>query len=78
MQRIDAIYLKEHAVKISVNAAVLEQGDEARPVILAELKQMMKTHICHGVLVSILTGSERDKAIRCFVFFKEKLIAFGE
>ncbi len=44
--------LKEHAFTISVNTALRERGDEARPVILAELKQMMETHVWHGVLVS--------------------------
>ncbi len=41
--------LKEHAFKISVNTALRERGDEARPVILAALKQMMEKHVWHGV-----------------------------
>jgi hypothetical protein len=68
----------EHAFKISVNAALRDRGDGARPVILAELKQMMKTHLWHGVLVSDLTRDERDKVIRCSMFLKEKFAASGE
>ena len=70
--------LKEHAFKISVNTALRERGDEARPVILAELKQMMEKHVWHGVLVSDLTRDERDKVIRCSMFLKEKFTASGE
>jgi hypothetical protein len=70
--------LKEHAFKISVNAALRDRGDEARPVILAELKQMMEKHVWHGVLVSDLTQDERDKVIRCSMFLKEKFTASGE
>ncbi len=70
--------LKDFAFKISVNAAVRECGDEARPVIFAELKQMMEKHVWHGVVVSDLTRNERDKVIRCFVFLKEKFTASGE
>ena len=50
--------LKEHAFKISVNTALRERGDEARPVIMAELKQMMENHVWHGVLVSNLTRDD--------------------
>ncbi len=56
--------VKEHAFKISVNAALRDRGDGARPVILAERKQMMEKHVWHGVLVSDLTQDERDKVIR--------------
>ncbi len=41
---------KEHAFNISVNAALSDRGDEASPVILAELKQMMEKHVWHAVL----------------------------
>jgi hypothetical protein len=37
--------LKDCAFKISGNTALREQGDEAKPMILAELKQMMKKHV---------------------------------
>ncbi len=69
--------LKEHAFKISVNAALRDRGDEARPVILAELRQMMEKRVWHGVLVSDLTRDERDKVIRCSMFIKEKFTASG-
>ena len=76
--RCDRDALKEYAFKISVNAALRDRGDEARPVILAELKQMMEKHVWHGVLVSDLTRDERDKVIRCSMFLKEKFTASGE
>ena len=53
-QRLDATYLvlhagtdslKDFAFTISVNAALRERDDEARPVILAELKEIMKKHV---------------------------------
>jgi hypothetical protein len=40
--------LKEHMFKISVNTTLSERGDEARPVILAELEQVMEKHVWHG------------------------------
>ena len=39
--------LKDDAFKISVNTALRERGDEARLVILVELKQMMEKHVWH-------------------------------
>ncbi len=47
--------LKDFAFKISVNAAIHDRGDEARPVIIAELKQIMDKQVWHDVLVSHLT-----------------------
>ncbi len=40
--------LKEHAFKISINAALRDRGDEARAVILDELKQMMENMYVMG------------------------------
>jgi hypothetical protein len=74
----DCDAFKEHAFKISVNAALRNRGDKARPVILAELKQMMEKHVWHGLLVSDVTRDERDKVIRCSMFLKDKLISSGE
>jgi hypothetical protein len=70
--------LKDIAFKISVNAALRERGDEARPMILADLKQMMEKHVWHDVVVSDLTRDQRDKVIRCSMFLKEKFTACGE
>ena len=70
--------LKEFAFKISINAALRDRSDEARPVILAELKQMVDKHVWHGVEVSDLTRDEHDKIIRCSMFLKEKFTASGE
>jgi hypothetical protein len=70
--------LKYFAFKISINATLRDRSDEARPVILAELKQMVDKHVWHGVEVSNLTRDERDKVIRCSMFLKEKFTASGE
>ncbi len=40
--------LKKHAFKISVNAALRDRGNDAKPVILAELKRMMEKLVWHG------------------------------
>jgi hypothetical protein len=61
--------LKDFAFKISANAALLERGNEAKPVILAELKQNMEKHAC--MTVSDLTRVEPDKVIGCSMFLKE-------
>jgi hypothetical protein len=53
--------LREHAFKVSANAALRDLGDEARPEIIAELKKVMEKHVWHEVLVSDLTRYERDK-----------------
>jgi hypothetical protein len=74
----DTDSLKDFAFNISVNAALRERGNEARPVILAELKQMMEKHVWHGVIVSDLTRDDRNKVIRCSMFLKEKFTASGE
>jgi hypothetical protein len=52
--------------------------DEARPVIIAEIKQMMGKQAWHGVLVSHLTLNKRDKIIWYSMFLKEKFAASGE
>ena len=62
--------LKDFAFKISVDAALRERGNEARPVIFAELKQLMEKHVWHGAIISDLTRDERDKVIRCSMFLK--------
>ena len=70
--------LKVFAFNVSGNAALLERGDETRPVRLAELNQRMENHAWHGVIVSDLTRDERDNVIRCSMFLKEKFSASGE
>jgi hypothetical protein len=54
--------LKDFAFKISVNAALRERGDESRPAILVDLKQMMEKCVWHGVIFSYLTRDERVRA----------------
>jgi hypothetical protein len=70
--------LKDFDFKISVNAALRARGDEARPVILVKLKQMMKKHVWHGLIVLDLTRDKRNKVIRCSMSLEEKFTASGE
>ncbi len=41
IQHVEHDNLKNFAFKISVNAALRDRGDDTRPVIIADLKQMM-------------------------------------
>ncbi len=59
---------KDFAFKISGNVALRDRCDEARPVIIAELKQMMDKQVWHGELVSHHTRNEPDKIIRFSMF----------
>ena len=47
--------LKKFAFKISVNVALRDRSDDARPMVFAKLKQVMNKKTWHGVLVSELT-----------------------
>ncbi len=61
-----------------MDAALRDRGYEARPVILAELKQVMDKQVWHGVLVSHLTRNKHGRIIRCSMFLKERFTASGE
>ena len=69
---------QDFAFKISLNAALRERGNEARPVVMAELQQMVSKRVWHGVLVSDLTFAERNAIIRSSMFMKDKFTASGE
>ena len=68
---------KYSAFTISVKAALRERRDEATPVIMAELKQMLDKKVWHGVHTSSLTPSQRSAIIRSSMFLKDKYLASG-
>jgi hypothetical protein len=68
---------KDYAFTMSVRAALRERGEEARPVIMAELQQMMDKKVLHCVIASSLTKSQRRAIIRSSMFLKDKYLASG-
>ena len=67
----------EFAFHISVRAAIRERGDEARPVIIKELQQMVQKGVWHGVRVTDLSDAQRRSIIRSSMFLKDKYLASG-
>ena len=67
----------DYAFKISVNAAMRERGDEERPVIVAELQQMIDKKVWHAVHTFDLTALERKAVIRSSMFLKDKYMTSG-
>ena len=65
------------AFTISVRAALRDRRDEATPVIMAELKQMLDKRVWHGVHTSSLTPLQRSAIIRSSMFLKDKYLASG-
>ena len=70
-------YDKDFAFTMSVRAALRERGEEARPVIMAELQQMVDKNVWHGVTVAGLSHSQRKAIIRSSMFLKDKYLASG-
>ena len=68
---------KDFAFTMSVRAALRERGEEARPVIMAELQQMVDKNVWHGVTVAGLSQSQRRAIIRSSMFLKDKYLASG-
>jgi hypothetical protein len=62
---------------MSARAALRERGEEATPVIVAELKQMLDKGVWHGVHTYQLTRSQRRSIIRSSMFLKDKFLASG-
>lgn len=75
--RSDCRDAQDYAFKISVRAALRDREDEARPVIMAELKQMVDKKVWHGVHSTSLTHVERKAVIRSSMFLKDKYMASG-
>lgn len=67
----------DFAFTMSVRAAMRERGEEARPVIMAELQQMVDKKVWHAVDTSRMTGSQRRAIIRSSMFLKDKYLASG-
>jgi exosome complex RNA-binding protein Rrp4 len=64
-------------LQMSVRAALRERGVEARPVIMAELRQMVEKKVWHAVDVRGLTGPQKRAIIRSTMFLKDKFLASG-
>ena len=67
----------DYAFNISVRAALRDRGEEAKPVIIKELKQMIDKKVWHGVKVSQLNQTARRAIIRSSMFLKDKYLASG-
>lgn len=68
---------RDFAFNISVRAALRDRGEDARPVIMAELQQMVSKGVWHGVRVRDLTREQRRAVIRSSMFLKDKYLASG-
>jgi hypothetical protein len=75
--RSDCKDAQDYAFKISVRAALRDREDEARPVIMAELQQMVNKNVWHGVHSTDLAIAERKAVIRSSMFLKDKYMASG-
>jgi hypothetical protein len=64
-------------LKISVNAALRDRGDEARPVTMLELQQLLDKKVWQAVRTFDLTALEHRILIRSSMFLKDKYMASG-
>ena len=67
----------EYAFKISVRMAMRDRPEEARPVIMAELQQMVDKRVWHAVHLRDLSHGDRKRIIRSSMFLKDKYLASG-
>jgi len=65
------------AFKITVKSALRDRPAEALPVILAELGQMLRKGVWHGVHTKNLSSQQRRAIIRSSMFLKDKYLASG-
>jgi len=63
---------------MTVKSAMRDRPDEALPVIMAELKQMVEKNVWHGVHARHLSKRERKSIIRSSMFLRDKYQASGE
>lgn len=68
---------EKFAFKMSVRAAMRDRGEEAKPVIEAELQQMLDKGVWHAVKTSSLSVAARKAIIRSTMFLKDKWTASG-
>jgi Reverse transcriptase (RNA-dependent DNA polymerase) len=66
-----------YAFTISVKMAMRDRGEEARPVIMAEIQQMVDKRVWHGVHLKNLSHEQRKRIIRSKMFLKDKYLASG-
>ena len=57
--------------------AMRDRPEEARPVITAELQQMVDKRVWHAVHLKSLSHMERRRIIRSSMFLKDKYLALG-
>ena len=69
---------KQYMFKMSVKSAMRDRPEEARAVIMAEIKQMVDKKVWHGVHLEALSRKERKAIIRSSMFLKDKYFASGE
>jgi hypothetical protein len=63
----------EFAFKISVRMAMRDRPEEARPVIMAELEQMVHKRVFHIVHLRNLSEDQRKQVIRSSMLLKDKI-----
>jgi DNA primase len=68
---------KDFALHITVRAALRERPEVVRPVMMAELQQMVDKGVWHGIKVSGLSITQRIAIIRSSMFLKDKYLASG-
>ena len=62
---------------MTVKAAMKDRPQEAEPAIMAELEQMLKKGVFHGVNARDLSQIERKATLRSSMFLKDKYLASG-
>jgi len=68
---------RHRVLTTSVRKALKERGEEAMPVIEAELRQIDEKGVMEGVHFKNLTEDERGRVIRSSMFLKDKYTASG-
>jgi hypothetical protein len=67
----------DFTLTMSVRAAIRERGEEAAPVIRAELQQRLDKRVWHAVDHQTLTPIQRKSITRFTMFLKDKYTASG-
>ena len=68
---------KDFALTISLKCALRERGEEAEPVVMAELQQMVDKSVWRGVNVWDLTEEQFKSIIPSKMFLKDKMLPSG-
>ncbi len=75
--RSDCKRYQDFAFKISGSAALRDRKDEARPVIVAKLQQIIDKGVWHEIHLTNLKSLELKAVIRSSMFLNDKLSASG-